>query len=55
MAFKHFKRSEVGCLLLSDLIDTFGGEGYGRDIIGNLNNDDHGGSITHEDFTLLMT
>mmetsp|Transcript_30293 Transcript_30293/g.65546 ORF Transcript_30293/g.65546 Transcript_30293/m.65546 type:complete len:605 (+) Transcript_30293:671-2485(+) len=53
-AFEHFKRSgDEQCLLVSDLVEIFGGEAEVKEIIGDLD-DDGDGKITYEEFKSMM-
>lgn len=49
MAFDHFKKSDDKCLLVSDLVDIFGGESSAREIMGFVDTDGDG-RISFEEF-----
>jgi len=53
MCFNTLKGSDNKCILVSDLIDLFGGEKYATEIMGAVdkNND---GAISYDEFKLMM-
>ena len=53
MAFEHLKKSESQCLLISDLVDFFGGESQAKDIMGQIDSDGDG-QISFEEFKNMM-
>lgn len=54
MAFDHFNKSEGNYLLISDLVELFGGEAQAREIMGDVDADGDG-RISYEDFRQMMT
>lgn len=49
MAFDHFKHSDENYILMSDLVDIFGGEAQAREIMGFMDSDGDD-RVTFEDF-----
>jgi len=53
MAFDHFKKSDASDLLISDLVDLFGGEAHAREIMRDVDTDGDG-RISYEEFRVMM-
>uniref|UniRef100_A0A6U0Q172 Uncharacterized protein n=1 Tax=Eucampia antarctica TaxID=49252 RepID=A0A6U0Q172_9STRA len=53
MAFDHLKKSDDNCLLISDLVDLFGGESKAKEIMGEICSDGVG-RISYKDFKNMM-